>query len=210
MPSVSSTSFDQLLGAVDQLVVIHGKLQVGRGRRHEQDALHKAGVVITVAAWQSYVEKVLAEALDVIAADLQRPAAATPRWAMHAFLMRRAGLRTDIKKFNTPNDQNVRELFRNALDFDPWPSWEWHSGPRQWTSLVTRERTNAWVRVRHSVAHGFDLPGDVPWLRNDQGQPRLTLGLLKECRKHFAFLVARTDRAFSDHLNQLHGLPAPW
>lgn len=210
MPSRASATFDTLVASVDQLIEIHGKLQAGRGRRHEQDALHRAGVVMTVAAWQAYVERVLAEALDAIAADLQVPAAPAPGWAMHAFLMRRAQILTDIKKFNTPNDVNVRDLFRNALDFTPWPAWEWRQGPRQWDASQTRARTNVWVLVRHAVAHGFNLPPDVPWLQDDHGNPRLTLGLLKECRKHFAFLVDKTDRAFSVHLVQQHGLAAPW
>ncbi|RUU89389.1 hypothetical protein EOB59_19145 [Mesorhizobium sp. M7A.F.Ca.MR.176.00.0.0] len=165
---------------------------------------------MTVAAWQAYVEKVLAEALDSIANDLQDPAAAAPRWATHTFLMRRAEVQIEIKKFNTPNDVNVRDIFRNALGFNPWPFWEWRQGPRQWSETEVRSRTNIWVTVRHSVAHGFGLPAGIYWLQGNNGQARLTLGLLKECRKHFAFLVDKTDRAFSAHLVQHHGLMAPW
>lgn len=55
--SNAQSKFMEQLGLVDQLITIHGKLQTGRGRRHEQDALHRAGVVLTVAAWQAYVEK---------------------------------------------------------------------------------------------------------------------------------------------------------
>jgi hypothetical protein len=63
MSSGSLGECTNLLGSVDQLIIIHGKLQQGRGRRHEQDAIHRAGVVLTVAAWQAYIEKVLTEAL---------------------------------------------------------------------------------------------------------------------------------------------------
>lgn len=64
--SEARSSFETQLALVDQLIAIHGKLQAGRGRRYEQDALHRAGVVLTVAAWQAYVEKVIGEALDLI------------------------------------------------------------------------------------------------------------------------------------------------
>lgn len=208
--SMALTKFTEQLQLVDQLIAIHGKLQTGRGRRHEQDALHRAGVVLIVAAWQAFNEKVLTEALDAISANLQNPAAPAPSWALQTFNMRRAQIATAIKKFNTPNDINTRDLYTEALGFNPWPSWEWRQGRRQWDSGEVRRRTNTWVLVRHSIAHGFDLPNDVPWLRGNNGSARLTLGLLQECRAHFVHLTSRIDTAFSDHLVNRHNLPRPW
>jgi hypothetical protein len=212
LPSVSHREFFGLLASVDQLIDMHERLQSGRGRRHKQDALHRAGVVLTVAAWQAYVEKILNEALDKVSDDLDNPPGgiASPNWAKHTFKMRRAAIRNNISKFNTPNSENVRTLLRDGVDFDPWPFWEYRTGPRQWSSAEVRTRTNKWVLVRHSVAHGFPLPGDVDWLQDDNGSPRLTLGLLKECRKHFVHLVNQTDSAFSAHLSAQHGIVAPW
>lgn len=66
MPSNAQTQFINQIGYVDQLIAIHRKLQTGKGRRHEQDALHRAGVVMIVAAWESYIEKLVMEALDAI------------------------------------------------------------------------------------------------------------------------------------------------
>ncbi len=202
--------FTNQLRLVDQLIAIHGKLQTGRGRRHEQDALHRAGVVLTVAAWQAYVEKVLVEGLDAIGADLRNPAAPAPAWTIHTFQMRRAELLNMVKKFNTPDDVKVRDLFQNSLSFNPWPSWEWRQGPRQWDEREVRRRTNVWVLVRHSIAHGFDLPNDSDWLQDQQRRPRLTLGLMQECRRHFVHLASQTDGAFAAFLVSQHGLVQPW
>lgn len=198
------------MGSVDQIIEIHGKLQSGRGRRHEQDALHKAGVVMTVAAWQSYIEKVVLEAMDVIGTHFDDPANPAPAWAKSGYLMRRATILQDIKRFNTPNDVNVRDLFMNAIAFNPWLTWEWRQGRRQWNALEVRNRTNTWVLARHSVAHAFPLPDNVPWLRGANGDPRLTLTLLKECHAHFSYLAARTDASLSQHLAANHAIPAPW
>jgi hypothetical protein len=104
----------------------------------------------------------------------------------------------------------VRDLFRDSFDFNPWSAWEWRKGPRQWTEAETRRRTNTWVLVRHSIAHGFSLPSDVDWLQGENGSARLTLSLLKECRKHFIFLAERTDAAFRLHLTNAHGIANPW
>jgi len=208
--SKALTRFSEQLLLVKQLISIHGKLQSGRGRRYEQDALHRAGVVLTVAAWQAYNEKVLLEAVDAIAANLHDPAVPAPSWAIQAFEMRRAQIATIVKKFNTPNDVNVRDLFRDTLGFNPWLSWEWRQGRRQWDVQEVRQRTNTWILVRHSIAHGFELPGNVPWLCGNNGAARLTLGLLKECKSHFVHLTSRMDAGFRDHLVVDYNLPRPW
>lgn len=198
------------LSLVDQLIEIHGKLQNGRGRRHEQDALHRAGVVLTVAAWQAYIEKLVGEALDIIDGEMRAPQLASPQWAIHTFQFGRTAILNAVKKFNTPDDVKVRDLLQEAFGFNPWASWEWRVGPRQWTVAETRRRTNSWVLVRHSIAHGFELPSDIDWLQGNNGQARLTLGLLMECRKHFVFLAAKTDAAFAAHLTAAHGIANPW
>ena len=208
--SQALVNFLEQLGLVDQLIEIHGKLQNGRGRRHEQDALHRAGVVLTVASWQAYVEKIVAEALALMDADIRAPANATPAWAIHTFQLRRAAVLNAVKKFNTPDDVRVRDLFQDSFGFNPWSSWEWRQGPRQWTEAETRRRTNTWVLVRHSIAHGFSLPSDVNWLQGANGHARLTLSLLNECRKHFVFLAERTDHGFRSHLANAHGIANPW
>ena len=205
--SIALASFRDQLIVVDQLIDIHRRLQTGRGRRHRQDALHAAGIVMTVAAWQAYVEKLLNEGLEKIGTDLNTPG--TPRWAIHNFNMRRAAIKNAIKKFNTPNDVNVRSLFSDALDFDPWLSWEWNQNRRHWSVAEVRRRTNAWVLIRHSVAHGFELPGDVVWIQRN-GRPRLTLGLLEECRRHFVHLAEKTDAGFGQFLVAHHQMPPPW
>ena len=208
--SNSLIGFVNQLGFVDQLITIHGRLQRGRGRRHQLDALHRAGVVLTVAAWQAYVEKILIEGLNAIHADMVHGPNPAPNWARHTFQLRRAEILISIKKFNTPDDVKVRDLFQESLAFNPWPSWEWRQGPRQWDQQEMRRRTNGWIRVRHSIAHGFELPTDIVWLQDQHHRPRLTLSLLQECRSHFLHLAARTDNALADFIVLNHGVPRPW
>ena len=208
--SAALASFTSQLGLVDQLISIHGKLQTGRGRRHEQDALHRAGVVLIVAAWQAYIEKVVSEALDLINVDMRNPLAAAPTWAIHTYQLRRAAILNAVKKFNTPDDVKVRDLLQDSFGFSPWPSWCWRQGRRQWNENEVRRRTNAWLLVRHSIAHGFALPNDVAWLQDENGRARLTLGLLEECRRHFVHVSTQTDSAFAEHLVLMHGIAHPW
>ena len=183
MASTSRDNFGTLIEFVDQLIEIHGRLQAGPGRRHEQDALHRAGVVMTVAAWESYIEKVVMEGFDALrshgrlvgavppgaapvaatavpppapaAPAAAAPAApATPAWAIQIANVRRAELSKSVRRFNTPNAVNVRDLFVEYMEFNPWQHWTWHAGPRQWDAEEMKRRLNGWLDIRHSVAHG--------------------------------------------------------
>ena len=58
---------------VKQLQKIHEKLEQGKGRRHRQEALHRAGIVMCVAAWEAYVEDLVCEAADHIYTELTAP-----------------------------------------------------------------------------------------------------------------------------------------
>lgn len=215
MSSKAETQFADLVAYVDQLIAIHGKLQTGKGRRHEQDAIHRSGVVLMVAAWESYVEKVVLEALEAIELNAGVPPAAAPgttvpAWAKHAFSLRRAEIAKSVKRFNTPSAVEVRDLMLESLEFNPWTHWTWHAGPRQWDEKVMRAMLNDWVQIRHSVAHGFALPNDIAWLKDSHDRPRLNLSLLRECKWFFERLVTQTDAAFGAFLNAHHGIATPW
>ena len=169
---------------------------------------------MTIAAWESYIENVVIEATNALgsAAGVAGvpPAVPVQAWARHAFALRRAEIVNSTKKFNTPNATNVRDLLVESLEFNPWPSWSWRVGPRQWDDKEMRARLNGWVQVRHSIAHGFPLPNDLAWIRNAGGQPHLNLYLLRQCRKLFARLVVQTDAAFAAFLQSHHAVGAPW
>ncbi|MFT8806201.1 MAG: HEPN domain-containing protein [Acetobacter aceti] len=208
--SQSLCDFSNQVKTVDQLINIHRNLRSGRGRRYEQDALYKAGVVMIVACWQAYIENITQEALNIIERSINNPQALPPTWAVQIFNSKKSEIRNAIKKFNTPDDVRVRDLLSNSFDFNPWLNWAWRSGPRQWTEKQTRSRTNQWLQVRHSVAHGFSLPSDIPWIQGNNNVPRLTLNLLEECKKHFVFLANKTDSGFQTHLIARYLIANPW
>lgn len=207
MPSDASNEFQTLMGYVDQLITAHGRLQQGRGRRHEQDAIHRAGVVLIVAAWESYAEKVLLEAFSTVVGN----AAGGPAWARQILILRANEVKEWTSDFNTPNAENVQRMFRRALEFDPLPAWNWNAPQRNWNPERMNQRLNAWVRIRHTVAHGGNLPDNIHWIQNPQThQPRLTLTLLRECKAFFERIVDQTDNAFLHWLQNHHGVALPW
>lgn len=220
MPSNAQAHFVTLIGNVDQIIAVHGKLQDGPGRRHEQEALHRAGVVMVIAAWESYVEQIVLEAVNILgqsgglapgaAPVVPAPAVPVPAWARHSFALRKAEIARLAKRFHTPDATGVRDLFLETFDFNPWPQWSWHSGPRQWDTAEMCSRLNGWVTIRHCIAHGAPLPIDIVWIRNAQGVARLHLPLLRECKSFFTHVVGQTDTAFGTFITQNHGIPNSW
>lgn len=208
MPSNASQHFTGLCQHVDQLVSIHAKVQKGKGRRHHQEALHRAGVVLVVAAWEGYVEALAGEAYEALK---QHYLTLTPRpWMFPPFALYDPIVLRDIKSLHTANTDNVAKLFITAIGFDPTAGWSWSSPRRQWDAKKCRNQVNKWLQVRHCVAHGAALPTDFPDIKDKKGRPRLNLHLMKACKRDFAGFVKQTDQLVRDHLVAVYGVPSPW
>ena len=205
-------AFDGLMQSVEDLIGAHERIQTGRGRRHGQEALHRAGVVLTIAAWQSYVEKVSIEALNRIESIYSQPNENRniPSWAVSAFYFRKPSVTKSVGDLNTPNSQNVIRLFDWSFGFNPKPFWIWDEPRRKWDPQFMCDRTDQWLRIRHNIAHGNALPNNLQWIKNNAGTPRLNLTLLKECKRHFTRLSKLTDSAFGQILREKYSLEVDW
>lgn len=135
-------------------------------------------------------------ALSIISSNVGENSDPVPVWARASFKFRKPAVTKAVGDLNTPNSQNVWRLFDWSFGFDPRSSWTWASPRRQWNSHQFSTRTDEWLRIRHSIAHGNNLPDNLPWIRNEAGTPRLTLSLLQECQRHFRKLARNTDTAF--------------
>ena len=212
MPSRSLTEFQALLQHVEHLIETPGKIRTGRGRRFNQEAIHRAGTVMTIAAWQAYIEKVVIEAYSAIEAtlkDVEEEEAPPPNWAINSFLVAKVQLKQVVGRFSTPNVQNVRGIFDNHFGVDPTFDWYWRSGRRDWTASDMCGWTDDWVKIRHTIAHGSNLPSNIDWIKGDNGVPRLTLWLLRDCKAHFEHIAKKTDTFFVRHLRQTYNAYLP-
>jgi hypothetical protein len=98
----------QLLEDANELDDAHSRLRTGAvGRQHGLASLNRAAVVVTVSAWESYIEELMRECLRAL-----QPAggAAVGAWpALNAYVL---GL---LGRFNTPDTQNVDVLIDRCL-----------------------------------------------------------------------------------------------
>jgi hypothetical protein len=162
------------------------KVKTGAGKRVQELALNRAIVVLTVAAWQAYVQDITREAIDLL-----KPAAPP----MQPWNLTNAQVTRAIQLFSTPNAENTRDLL-SFVGFDPRPSWTWKVGQEALSSASACERMNRWLQVRHAIAHGHDALPDVPMLAKlNDGSRTLRRANAEACMTFFERVVEKTDAA---------------
>jgi len=146
MPSLANTRHLQaLLSDVDELIDAHARLRTGQpGRQWRLGAVNRAIVVVSVSCWEAYIEQVLLESIELL-----RPGA--PPMAHWQSL--NATARSAIGRFNNPNADNVRALFRDVIGLaDVTSEWYW----RNCASQRSIAYLNDMLRHRHEIAHGVN------------------------------------------------------
>jgi hypothetical protein len=182
-----SVHLDQLLVDAEELGAAHRELRTGKpGRQYGLGSLNRAVVVMSVSAWESYIEELMRESLQVL-----RPAAPPldPWPALNAYVL---GL---LGRFNTPNQVNVEQLLRNCLALpDIHNSWTWQNC----TSTQAVQRLTEAMTFRHEIAHGVN---PRPTIHNQYS---------RQLPSFFLRLAQCTDDAVRNHLVNVHGVVTPW
>ena len=187
MPSNAfSAQLTELLRDAAELDTIHTQLRTGfPGRQYGLASLNRAAVVISVSAWESYVEELMRESLQAL-----RPPGPLGNWpALSAFI------HGELGRFNTPNAQNVANLINRCLGLaNVRISWGW----RNCTSAQAESLLDNALARRHEIAHGVN-PRPVIHNAYSNWLP----GFVRR-------LARCTDNAVRNHLTSTLGLANPW
>lgn len=182
-----SVHLERLLLDAEELDDAHTELRTGNpGRQYGLASLNRAVVVMTISAWESYIEEIMRESVHAL-----RPAGpALGAWpALNAHVM---GL---LGNFNTPNKSNVERLIRNCIGLaDIHLSWNWQNC----SNVQAVERLSDAMNYRHQIAHGVN---PRPIIHNIYSS---------QLPQFFRRLARCTDTAVRNHLIGVHGLVAPW
>jgi alcohol dehydrogenase class IV len=196
MPSPAATKYKSLS---DRAALILQTARIRTSWAHRQ-ALYGAAFVAEVAAWNAYVAGIV----DCFFQQLANPLASQFH-AMHS--LARAAAESKLDRFNTPNAENARSLIIACTGYDPWGDWQWPA--RSMSALATRSRLNEILKVRHSLAHGFVMPG-YAWTQSASGDARLTLASLAWTHSFLNQLVLRTDRGLQAHMTVTYHVTPGW
>lgn len=142
----------------------------------EAEVLKRAGLVMALAALETYVEDRITEAANVIAG----PEAA----AGHLGSFYKTTLANDLKYFHTPSTDRIRAIFEKYLGIDVTEGWAWNN----YEPARARSQLNQIAKKRGDIAHRS-------W-RPKPNEPTAHAITRDELRKHIRFirdLVAATD-----------------
>ena len=178
-PAFNNLQF-RLLDAA-RLIDIHTETTgIAAGRRYNFDALNRAAVMLAIAAWEGFVEDLAKYAVRRLATRLES-ASDLPEGARHSILERiyqdhnwetlksgnktamwsltGSGWRTayvgnatgHIRSLNTPKVENVQKLFAKLIGLRDFAE-DW--GATRWTRQTYVDKIEAYLTLRHRIAHG--------------------------------------------------------
>jgi hypothetical protein len=187
LPSTAfSLHLEQLLQDADELDTAHSQLRTGNpGRQYGLASLNRAAVIMSVSAWESYIEELMRESVQVL----------QPVLPLGAWQVVSAYVTELLRSFNTPSRENVVRLIRNCLGLaDVHLAWTWQNQ----TSAQAVQRLTDAMTYRHEIAHGVN---PRPTIHNNYSS---------NLPDFFRRLARCTDNAVRQHLINTHGVAVPW
>lgn len=200
MSSPAAEKYNALQIRADFLQKIAADKRIKPLARDEAENYLHAALAAYVAAWEAYVESLVKDFYSMTADPLNSRYS-----AIHTIARNRA--ERVLEKFNTPNAENTREFLLKNTGYDPWSDWNWPA--RSFNSLMTRERLNEILRVRHSFSHGFNIP-QYSWNSLPSGRCRLTGKSLQMVQSFFTNLVKKTDAGMKMHIQSIYKINLTW
>jgi len=200
MPSPAGFKFSS---AAERAILLRVLVKQGRTRalsRGDLQLYYHASLAANVAAWDAYVKNLLNDFFAITTNTFD------PKYhAMHTSLRDRAV--HAVRRFNTPNWENSRNIITWYTGYDPINNWIW---PAKGMNVQhVKLRLDEVLQVRHSFAHGFALP-TFSWTQSATGKVRLTAEQLQVNEGFFGNLVRRTDRGLSQHIARVFGITTHW
>ncbi len=143
------------------------------------EVLKRAGLVMALTAWETYVEDRLQEEMD-------KKLAAVAGSYVGDFVKKKLNL--DLKQFHNPTSDKTKRIFQEYLGFDVTEGWAWAN----YEPEKARSTLNSWIGKRGDAVHRSKPTGN--------GSPAAHLIKRDELEKVIRFvrdLVKATD-AFID------------
>ncbi|KKO45137.1 hypothetical protein WG68_11960 [Arsukibacterium ikkense] len=146
MTSRAYAIFETGMQDVAKLIQLFDNLE-SQEQRQQYEVLKRAALVMTAAAWETYIE---AFAIEQVEAKL----ALSEDEFTAAYIRRR--LDHEINRLHNPTSDKVKKLFIEFLGVDITESWRWNN----YTPKEARERLDKWLKMRGDAVHQICQSGD--------------------------------------------------
>jgi hypothetical protein len=178
----------------------NAEVEIGMIDLHKTTCLH-AALAMLVAAWETYLERLVREAQQQVSDP------ANLRLSVTLSLLTSL-TEKEIRKFNTPNAENSRNLLFTHTGYDAINDWSWPAG--NLNGIQARTRLDEILKIRHSFAHGYAIPTNIAWAKSRNRPGALNLTTLRTVDRFLSYLVRKTDKGLATHLSIKFGILAPW
>ena len=192
---MSSPAALKYVTSADRIQTLHkaGTDKCLRPMSHDEiQVYYHAALAAYVAAWNAYVKNLIVDFYDVIA----DPSDSKFR-SIYTIARQRA--ENALARFNTPNAENTRNILVWYTGYDPINTLLW----------IQRGKLDDIVEVRHSFAHGFDMPSNT-WTQSLNRQGWLTNWGIHETKDFFENLVKVIDQGMKAHIESTYKLADIW
>lgn len=188
------SEFNVAIQDPENLLLIHREINKNPGRRWREPTLNRAIVVLTVAAWQAFVQDLVLALLENLV--LQK---GEPGWALYKLVD--GSTKSALGRFNTADSQRSLDLMLN-VGFDPVSAWTFTIGSpqRSYSPDTVRKEIDGWLAIRHKIAHGASLPESELVSGRPKSGPSLYRKDAERCVEFFRVVTGRTaDRAHGQY-----------
>jgi hypothetical protein len=116
--SNSKNSFDLSIQEAESILGFYDELNQNKLNSKELEVLKRAGLIIALTAWETYVEDRIEESVQGLLSKSANPQVAK-------FMTSR--LDDELKRFHNPNSEKTKKLFFDYLGIDLFNYWGWNN-----------------------------------------------------------------------------------
>ena len=197
--SVAFNKFSASVAGARVLAGFNGSASVSSPSQVFTDmCLLSAAIAQGVGCWEGYLEAVLREFVSKTRVQAHRRA-----WTL--IVQFEALVDKMASDLNTPSWDKCRDLLLSITGMDVYPSWIW---PAKFANQTdTKAYFDGILKVRHSFAHGFPVPNDIPGLIVPGTLDPTYVADAISCLEFFA---QKTDALLEHELTHRHGCTSGW
>ena len=192
MPSAAASTYTNAVSRIQTLRRAATDRRLRPLSRDEIWVYYHAGLTAYVAAWNAYIKNLVVDFYDMIVDP------SDPKF-LAVYTIARQRAENALTRFNTPNAENTRNILVWYTGYDPINTSLW----------IQREKLDDIVEVRHSFAHGFDMPSNT-WTQSLSKRGNLTSKGIQDVEAFFKNLVNVTDQGMKAHIETTYGLTNIW